>query len=323
MARAGSFANPKIIDLLNRSSVPLFLDYDRFIFNGDPGWKLDPRGLDELKRLREIEIGAGVPYNQGFRPVHITVFSPDLEVMDSLPIGRLLNQDEVLAALQKCTQDLAVKPGEPLFPRPGPETLKRNPDDLVLLIVSHFLLKPEEVPVYDAMLTNLGQKPAGWHDPPPSMLGNRVLAPGKDYPVLTRAQWEPLVRSKADPQARSWNVEDEAAANLLCRLRVPCEIFRVDPTRLDIRVLRAEVLREDAGTRTVRLQAEHALRQPWWDPKDDERVTGTFTGYLTYDKAADRITSFEMASQGARYRGGLVRPVLDIPVGIGVTGPAK
>lgn len=318
-----------MVKLLNEQCVPVFVDWDDVTFRtAELASSPDPRvraNHEAMKRLNELETAYGVNWSHNpRRPIHITILSPKGEIMDYLNIDALISRDDVRHGLKKAVEKLGVEPGPVLVKEFCAADLKSDPKDLVLHIVSRFLVTPQEVRNYTPLFEQVGLAPAAdWHPAPAGLLENRSYTPVQEWVTLKPEQWRQLVFPPDGSGASTWPVPQPLAAELLKHFAPPGEQYQLDPKRLQSHEFTAEVLADGADERRVRFSGHVSLIHPWWDIRDDDLVQAGLEGYLTYDPKADRVTKIELAGVDTRYGRGKVRPVLEIPMGVVFHGPAE
>lgn len=308
----------------------MFIDWDDVNFRAaEIQNSPDPRiraNFAAMKELNELETAYGVNWSHTpRRPIHITILSPKGEIMEYLDIDALISRDDVREGLQRSVEALGVQPGPTLVKEFCAADLKGSPEDLVLHLVSRFLVKPDEVRNYTPLFDQVGLAPAAdWHPAPRGLLENRSYTPVQEWITLKPGQWRQLVSPPPDRSgARSWQVSRPFAAELLKHFAPPGEQYQLDPRRLQSFELTAEVLQDGPAERRLRLVGHVSLIHPWWDLRDDDLVQAELEGYVTFHPRADRVTSLELVGVDTRYGRGRVRPALEIPMGVAFRGPAE
>lgn len=314
--------------MLNEQCVPVFVDWDDVNFRAaELENSPNPRVQENyraLKALNALETAYGVNWSHNpRRPIHITILSPQGEIMDYLNIDALISRNDVRRGLKAAIEKLGVEPGPTLIEKFCAADLKGGPQDLVLHLVSRFLVTPAEVKDYRPLFGQVGLTPENWLPAPDGLLENRSFTPVQEWVTLKPDQWRQLVFSPADRGARTWQVPQPLAGELLKHFAPPGEQYQLDAKRLQSHEFTAEVLEDEADLRRVRFTGHVSLIHPWWDIRDDDLVQAGLEGYLTYDPQADRITSLELVGVDTRYGHGKVRPALEIPMGVLFHGPAE
>lgn len=316
MVRAVPLADSQLIETVNTHFIPVFIDNRdqkrpaQIKFWGDKMFEREEQFIENFKRLSP---GQSLEDGCGWGSVRLTIFRPDGEVMDVLPTGDALIPERVNEWLAGMLARGAFRRIEPVFPERSPETRKGRPDDLVVQAASRFLVSLEEARLLDPAIREVSVARKGWEASPTSALEHRVMAPSQNWFLLAREDWEALLGPRGASRGASWDVPRALAFKLGWHLSPPNENHDLEPERVRRLTMKGQVVESDGQTLVVRLTGTVERNHPWWDARDDETASARFIGYLTYDRAQDRVRSFELVTQEGRYKGGTLRPFLDVP----------
>lgn len=241
----------------------------------------------------------------------MTIFSPDGQVVDTWDIRGVLNTASIIVRLRAAIRKLGTRPGEPVVPR---EPLRANRGDILIESVTRYNVAERDAQAYNKEFFEFGETPPGFQTSPGDMFPGRVRAPARDRFPLNPTQWRSLVGPLDAAVGAAWDVDPAVAAALLVHFAPPNEMYKLDASRLQKAEMHAHVTAVNGPVATIEIDGTVLLRHPWWTLKDDEYVDGSFQGFVTYDRAVQKITRFELASIDTWYRGGRIRPHLRIPL---------
>ena len=111
--RASSLANAKIIALLNRYYVPVYVSNEDYARTGSAAAE------EKAERNRIWQEAAKKGLSSG--TVHVYILAPDGRVIDSLHVATASKVDQTLALLQRNVEKLKTAAGKPLV-APAPQS---------------------------------------------------------------------------------------------------------------------------------------------------------------------------------------------------------
>ena len=134
--RASSLANAKIIALLNRYYVPVYVSNEDYARTGSAAAE------EKAERNRIWQEAAKKGLSSG--TVHVYILAPDGHVIDSLHVATASKVDQTLALLQRNVEKLKTAAGKPLVaPAPQSACPKVAGDCLVLHLTERNLQRQD------------------------------------------------------------------------------------------------------------------------------------------------------------------------------------
>src|SRR6516162_5062907 len=104
--RASSLSNDKVVTLINRHFVPVYLSNEDYRGDG-------PASADERKeRQRIMQETAKAKRSSG--TVHVYIIAPDGSAFDSMHVAEATKVDKLTAMLESSIERLKVPAGEPI-----------------------------------------------------------------------------------------------------------------------------------------------------------------------------------------------------------------
>ena len=104
--RAGPLSNPQVIDLLNKSFIPVYVSNEDY----EEGGSVLPEERAERNRIWREAGEAGLSSGT----VHAYVLGPDGRVSDSLHVARAARVEETRAMLERAIEKFRPESGAPL-----------------------------------------------------------------------------------------------------------------------------------------------------------------------------------------------------------------
>jgi hypothetical protein len=279
--RASSLANAKVITLLNRYYVPVYVSNEDYARGGSAPAE------EKAERNRIWQEAAKKGLSSG--TVHVYILAPDGVVIDSLHVATATKVDETLGLLLRNVDKLKTAPGEPLVP-PAPQSAcpKVAGDCLVLHLTERDLRRQggELVPVRPA----LGE----------TRSGNWGAFAAEDWIVLARAEWSKLLPEKTTGVGASWELDRDVTAKVLTRFYPSTENNNVSTNRIDEQSLKATVLSIQDGVVRARLDGRLKMKHSFYHRDDDNFVDATIVGLLEFEPGK-KIHSLQLATVTAIY----------------------
>jgi hypothetical protein len=293
-----------VIAFLNRYFVSVYVD-DKAL--NDPAAHFEGREKAEVElwqRLWPAEQAQGAMYAP-----RMTVYAADGSILACIDTGSMIKR-ELMPRLQALAARSAQDVGNlPHVDSPIPSSDGRN---LVLQVNSRFLATPEEIDRAEhAVYDEINPQPGYRLPPRDENLKHFFTAPSVDWVTLSPDQWHRLVDGGG---ASEWSVDPGVTARLMSLVEPP---NLKDPNDYYVPPIHSMSLRaERLAPGRIRLLGDIHRSHPWWDARDDEIAEATVVGFVDYDRAQDRITSFRLATRDGSYHGGLIRPHLNVRFGV-------
>jgi hypothetical protein len=267
--RAGPLSSPRVVDLLNRYFVPVYVSMEDFEEDG-------PAPAGEKAELRRIFREAGAA-GMSVGTVHVYLLAPDGRPIDTLHVAQATRPGRLVEALERAIRTLHVNEGPPLIPPTAQSTPPdRAPDTLLLHLTARYL-----------------HRGGSWNE-----------FPSENWIVLDRGMWSKLLPPDPGPVevGRSWPIDPAVSARLLTYFYPQTENNDVATNRLDRHTLRATVVSTSDGVARVRIDGELRMKHPFYPHRDDDKfVEATILGALDFDIASRRLRSIRLATERATY----------------------
>jgi hypothetical protein len=273
-------SNDRVIQLLNRYFVPVYLSNEDFREGGDA----PAAERETLSRIHREGHDKGLSVGS----VHAYVLSPEGRLLDSLHVGDAFKVERLVAMLDKTVAQQRPSGGNPVVqPSPQWPAPAADPDDLVIHVTARYLEKQgdEYTLVRDAG-------------------GNWSASPGEDWLVLSPTAWRGLLPGQALNAGTRWDVRGEALTAILNRFYPPTENNDLDTNRMDAQVLQAEVVGVRQGVARVRLSGRYRMKHPFYHKEDNRFVEGDLHGWMSVRSRDRRIESLRLVTDQAFYRDG-------------------
>lgn len=289
--RAVSLSNSRIISLLNRYYVPVYLSNEDYRDNGSA----PPEERALLHRIHEEGYAAKLSVGT----VHAFILNPDGHTIDSLHTAQAAHADLMTALLERNVQKLNTPPGDPVIKPAPPPTPQVAPGELLLHLTARYLEKRGD----DYALTGEGENHGNWGD-----------LPAVDWVTLTQAQWRKLLPPGPARVGTAWEVEPQVTTLLFTHFYPPTENSDLTTNRIDRQSLRATVVAVENGTARVRLDGALTMKHPFYHKDDANFAEATVLGFLEFDTRTRRIRSLRMATEEAAYGSGSARTPFGVVV---------
>ncbi|HLJ91684.1 MAG TPA: hypothetical protein VKU02_00690 [Gemmataceae bacterium] len=277
--RASSLSDAKVISLLNRYFVPVFVSSE-----DDAHWGTgDPAEKAEYGRIYTEASKAGLSTGT----VHVYILNPQGHPIDSLHVAQACQPEHLIPLLERAVQSLKPRPGAPVV-KPGSLSAppKHDADALVLHLTSR-VVKPG----------------SGWDK-----------FPVENWIVLKRAQWTKFLPPRNLDSGKSWDIDKETASELLTYFYPATENNAVSTNRIEQEEMKGRILSQRDGLTRVRLWGKLKMQHNFYYKDDGNMVTANLIGFLDYDPQKKTIRSFEMTTDEASYaRGTFAVAVRSVP----------
>src|SRR4051812_7200689 len=260
--RAGPLSSPRVIEILNRSFVPVYLSNEDYA-DGGPAPRAEKAERDRIfAEARAAGLSVGT--------VHVYVLDPAGHAADSAHVAEGAKTDVLVALLERNVAWFHPRPGPPLV-APSPQAPRPVPDPggLLLHLVARSL---------DGRGAWGGVIPEDWF----------VLEPDRAR-ALTCA---PPVRA-----GRSWQVDPETAARLLERFYPATENNDLAKNRIQRLTLRAAVVPVESGVARARLEGELRMVHPFYHKDDGKTVEARVLGFVDFEVGPRRVRSLRLVTE--------------------------
>ena len=200
--------------------------------------------------------------------VHVYLLEPGTNaVFDSRHVASACEKDNLRKMLEKAVADRQVAAGEPVVkPVPQSKPPQTGEKDVRLHVVAR------------------GTGHGSWRE-----------FPGENWVVLSAAEQAALTRGSGD------TIDAALAAKILTYFYPQTENNNTAASRIVEATLRKSPVKTDKAGTAFRLDGHVRLKHAFYPNRSDEKeVTAPVVGWVEYT-AAGAVTSFRMATDGARY----------------------
>jgi hypothetical protein len=264
--RAGPLSNDKVIDLLNRFYVPIYISTDDYEEHGHAPEVEKKEFVRLFGDINEAKKGMGY------------VLTPEEKVNETFVSSPAVTPEQVIAFLESGIKKLGLQPGEPLgkiAPQAPPP--KADPDQLVLHLTARFI-----------------PSGAGW-----------ARMPAEDYLVLGPADWKMLLAPAKAKVGDTWDLDPELVTGLLKYFYPPSLNFFATKNKIEHPAMKATVVSVTNGVARVRLDSQLKMKHTFVPDKEDNLyVEAAVVGLVDCDLAQRTIRSFQMVTDKATYATG-------------------
>jgi hypothetical protein len=271
--RAGPLSNGKVIDLLNRYFVPVYIANEEYTRDGTASVA---EKAARAQMLREAWKGSTQHALFMASDAACYFMSKDGHVVDALRLPDCLDTQKMMDMLESVISRLHAKAGKTLV-EPAPQ---------------HTVFTPKVTPGSVALHLTARYIPSG---------GTWKQLPGEDIIVLEKPEWQKLLA----PQAKvgtTWEVDKDVATKILSNFYPPTSNRDPLTNRIDDSPLKATVVSVKDGTVRVRLDCELKMKHRFLPIKDDDHfVTATVVGFVDYDGGKKEIKNVRMVTEKAAY----------------------
>jgi hypothetical protein len=266
--RAGPLSSARVVALLNRSFVPVYVSNEDLADGTAPAAETAER--DRIYReAQKAGLSTGT--------VHVYILTPDGHPIDSLHVATAAQLDRLIDLLERTVERLDPPGGEPLvMPVPQSVHAEAGPDDLVLHLTARSL-----------------DGRGAWGG-----------IPAEDWIVLGHDQQAALLGPGPLDVGHSWEIDRDVSARLLTHVYPATENNDVRKNRLERNELRATVVSARDGVVRVRLDGALRMQHSFYHKDDGRVVEATVVGFLDVEPGSRAIRTFRLVTERATYGGG-------------------
>jgi hypothetical protein len=267
--RASSLSDAKVITLLNRFFVPVYVSNEDY---GDGG-SAEPAEKAAYQRIFREAHKAGLATGT----VQVYILSAEGHPLETLHVAKAYQPDQLIPLLERTVQKLKPRPGAALIkPATQSPPPKHGDDSLVLHLTARVL-----------------QAGSGWDG-----------FPVENWIVLQRRQWTGFLPPGHIAAGKSWDIDKKAAAEVLQYFYPATENNNVSSNRLDRQELKGQVLSVRDGIVRVRLTGQLKMKHTFYQKEDTNVVDASLIGFLDFDPRKNTIRSFRLVTDEATYARG-------------------
>ena len=225
------------------------------------------------------------------------LLTPAGRPLDVAPLNRpeATNPERMAEKLQRVVRELQVTRGSPVV-KPRPQSALRSTPQvergsLVIHLTARYLQRNGDDLVPFDTRSVLGTQTGGnWGD-----------LPSEDWVVFGHAEWLKLLPAGKVRAGDSWELHREVAARLLRHFFPPKENTAFEKNRIDEQSLRAHAESVRDGVVHARLEGRLRMKHPFYHADDNNFVEASLVGYLDFEPGKQRIRSFRLITDAARY----------------------
>jgi hypothetical protein len=264
--RASSLSDAKIISLLNRYFVPVYISDEDVAASGSAS----AREKLEYRRIYSEALKAGLSTGT----VHVYILTPDGHPLDSLHVAKASQPEQLTALLERAIEKLKPTAGPPVV---KPAVQSKPPAHDAKSLVLH--------------LTARVLKPGcAWDQ-----------FPAENWIVLPRADWAKFLPPGHIAPGKSWDIDKETAAKLLVYFYPATENNSVSTNRIEEQELKGQVLSTANGVLRVRLSGKLKMKHTFYYKDDSNVVEANLIGFVDVDQRKNTIRSFRLVTDEATY----------------------
>jgi hypothetical protein len=276
--RAVSLSHTRVIELLNRYFVPVYLSNEEYTATG----AAPTAEKAELRRILREGHAAGLSVGS----VHVYILTPDGRPLDSLHTAEAARPERLIGLLEHSVQRLRPKGGAPVVQPCAPPPPRTGRDTLLLHLTARYLERKGDT------LALTGED-AG---------GNWSALPSEDWISLPRTQCQRLLPARRARVGQTWEIAPEVATTLMTHFYPPTENWDLATHRMQEQVLTGRVVGIQGDRVRARLEGRLWMTHPFYHQPDPNFVEATLVGYLEFDRAKQQIHSLRLVTDEATYR---------------------
>ncbi|MCI0642591.1 MAG: hypothetical protein L0Y72_02765 [Gemmataceae bacterium] len=280
--RASSLSNGKVIELLNRYFIPVYLSNEDFTKEGSA----PPEERKERQRIYRETLDA----KRSAGSVHVYLVTPGGNAFDSMHVAEAYKVEKLVPMLEAAVKQHNPTMGRSLFPATAqsrhPKTASAA---LVLHLVARNLVKVDgaRVPVR----TKLGEtRSANWGS-----------YPSEDWIVFSKEETKKLLPSERVEKGLTWELDADLTGRLLVHFYPTTENNDVSKNKIQKQQLKAAVISFENGVARAKLTG-HLTMEHWFYHKADGNTVDTrLVGYLDFEPASLRVRTLRLITEDATY----------------------
>jgi hypothetical protein len=264
--RAGPLSDTRVISLLNRFFVPVYVSNEDFRASGTA--PADEKA--EYQRIYRETLNAHLSAGT----VHVYLLKPDGHVLDSMHVAQAADASRLVPMLERAVETLKPPSGPPPV-RPAAQSAapKAPPGALVLHLTARAL------------------SDGSWHE-----------FPSENWLVLDRSRWTKLLPTGTVRPGTSWEIDPEEAARLLTYFYPQTENNDVATNRIEEQSLIARIVSVQGGVARARIDGRLKMKHAFYPHREDgQMVTAQIVGGLDFTTGGRRIRSLKIVTDGATY----------------------
>jgi hypothetical protein len=274
-----SLSHTRVIELLNRYFVPLYLSNEDFSETG----AAPAAEKAELRRILKEAQDTGLSVGS----VHVYILTPDGHPLDSLHTAEAAHPMRLIGLLERSVQRLHPAGGAPVVRPSAPPAPRAARDTLQLHLTARYLERQ------GAELALTGQEVAS---------GYWSALPSEDWFSLSRAQMQRLLPAAPVRSGQTWTIPPEVATTLLTHFYPPTENWDLATHRIQEQVLTGRVVDVEGNRVRTRLEGRLRMTHPFYHRADPNFVEATVVGTMEFDRAKRAIHSLRLVTDEAAYR---------------------
>jgi hypothetical protein len=283
--RAGPLSNPRVVALLNRYFVPVYID------NADYGKNGTASAAEKAERKRILAACEKAKLSAGSVQVFILT---EGQPFASLHVADAAKVERFMPLLERTIATLKPRPGPSLVP-PVPQAAppRCDADALALHVITRYLHRKGNRVVVDRADARLGRTDnASW-----------TALPGENWVVLQRDEWQRLLAWDRREGGGAWLLDRAVAARILTHFYPPTDNNQVATNRIRGLAVQARVMSVGDVVR-IRLDGQLRMEHAFNHPGERGLIEAPLLGYLDYDVRRQQITALQLVTDGATYNGG-------------------
>jgi hypothetical protein len=279
--RASSLSNEKVIALLNRYFVPVYVSNEDYSKDGPAS----PAEKAEKERIYREALQAKLSTGT----VHAYVLTPEGHPIDSLHVAAAAKPEQTIRMLERAVDKLKLTEGKPVAQPSKPSVAsKGEPGSLILHLTARVL------------------RGGAWGE-----------FPAENWIVLEPAQFKKLFPNGEAGGAApvrvgdSWELDRKETAKLLTYFYPATENNDVHKNRIEQQSLKATVISVKDGVARARLDGRLRMKHSFYHKEDGNVVETKLIGLLDFEPGKLAIRSLRLVTDEATYGGGTFAVALE------------
>lgn len=270
-----SLSSPKVVSLLNRFFVPVYVSNEDYTTTGSAT-------VNEKSELRRI-FQEGYKAKLSVGTVHVYILKPDGHLLNSMHVAEAAKLENIIGMLDSSAQKLGAIPGNPIVPAHAESPPVADKRSLRLHLTARYLQRNGDS--YKLIESNSGDWSA---------------LPSEDWIVLTSGEQAKLIPAKSSV-GYEWKLNEDIAAGLLQHFYPPTENWETEKNEMESCGLNGRVLSLKNGIARIWLVGSLRMKHSFYHKEDQNVARATVKGWMNLDMKTRRIETMNIVTDEADY----------------------